>query len=87
MSAQQEAASATVSVVPTEAADFFESRWSGLQKAEAGLAFNARWALDFSKLANKRLRQRCAFSHTIKVGSKFPHERFVGHAVCRALWQ
>jgi hypothetical protein len=43
---QQEAASATVSMVPTEAADSFESRWSGLQKAEADLAFDARWALD-----------------------------------------
>ena len=30
-----------------------------------------------SERANKRLRQCCAFSHTIKVGSKFPHERFV----------
>ena len=29
-----------------EPADFFESRWGGLQKVEAGLAFNARWALD-----------------------------------------
>jgi hypothetical protein len=46
MSPRQEAASATVSVVPTEPADSFESRWSGLQKAETGLAFNARWALD-----------------------------------------
>ena len=45
-SPQQEAASATVSMVPTEPADSFESRWSGLQKAEAGLAFDARWALD-----------------------------------------
>jgi hypothetical protein len=43
---QQEAASAIVTVVPTEPADSFESRWSGLQKAEAALAFNARWALD-----------------------------------------
>jgi hypothetical protein len=43
---QQEAASAPVSMAPTESADSFESRWSGLQKAEAGLAFNARWALD-----------------------------------------
>jgi hypothetical protein len=40
---QQIAASAPVSMVPT---DSFESRWSGLQKAEAALAFNARWALD-----------------------------------------
>ena len=46
MSPQQEAASATVSMVPTGAADSFESRWSGLQKAEAGLAFNARWGMD-----------------------------------------
>ena len=29
-----------------EPADSFESRWGGLQKVEAGLAFNARWALD-----------------------------------------
>jgi hypothetical protein len=43
---QQEAASATVSIVPTETADSFESRWSGLQKAKVGLAFDARWALD-----------------------------------------
>ena len=42
---QQEVPSATMSMVPTGSADFFESR-SGLQKAEAGLAFNARWALD-----------------------------------------
>jgi hypothetical protein len=33
-------------MVPTEHADSFEGRWSGLQKAEEGLAFNARWALD-----------------------------------------
>jgi hypothetical protein len=46
MSLQQEAASATMSMVPTEPADSFESRWNGLQKAEAGLAFDARWALD-----------------------------------------
>ena len=44
MSPQQEAASAAVSMVPT--ADSFESRWSALQKADAGLAFNARWVLD-----------------------------------------
>jgi hypothetical protein len=41
---QQEAASAPMA--PTESADSFESRWSGLQKAEAGLAFDARWAPD-----------------------------------------
>jgi len=46
MPAQQEAASATVSMVPTEPADSFESRWSALQKTAAGLAFNARWVLD-----------------------------------------
>ena len=46
MSPQQEAAWATVSMVPTEPANSFESRWSGLQKAEAGLAFDARWALN-----------------------------------------
>ena len=46
MSPQQEAASAAVSMVPTEPADSFESRWNGSQKAEAGLAFDARWALD-----------------------------------------
>jgi hypothetical protein len=46
MSAQQEAASATMNMVPIEPADSFESRWNGLQKAETGLAFNARWALD-----------------------------------------
>jgi hypothetical protein len=45
MSPQQEAASATVSMLPTEPAASFESRWNGLQKAEAGLAFDARWAL------------------------------------------
>jgi hypothetical protein len=44
-SPQQEAASTAVSVALTAAADSFESRWSGLQKAEAGLPFNARWAL------------------------------------------
>jgi murein L,D-transpeptidase YafK len=43
---QQTAASATVSIVTTEPADSFESRWSGLQKAETGVAFNARWAPD-----------------------------------------
>src|SRR5215831_960075 len=43
---QQEAASAIVSMLPTEPADSFESRWNGLQKAETGLAFDARWALD-----------------------------------------
>ena len=49
--AQQQAASAlarpndsTVSMVPTEVPGSFESRWSGLQKVEAGIAFNARWA-------------------------------------------
>jgi hypothetical protein len=52
MSPQQEAAWATVSMVPTEPADSFESRWSGLQKAEAGLAFNARWALDSQQELN-----------------------------------
>jgi len=46
VAALQEAASATVSMVPTEPADSFESRWSALQKADAGLAFNARWVLD-----------------------------------------
>src|SRR5262249_14747666 len=51
--AQQQAASAlarrndsTVSMVPTEVPSSFESRWSGLQMVEAGLAFNARWALE-----------------------------------------
>ena len=40
---QQIAASAPVSMLPI---DSFESRWGGLQKADAGLPFNARWALD-----------------------------------------
>jgi len=51
--AQQEAASALarrndsiVSRVPTELPGSFESRWSGLQQVEAGLAFNARWSLE-----------------------------------------
>ena len=35
-----------VSTVPPEPADSFDSRWHGLQQAEASLAFNARWALD-----------------------------------------
>ena len=43
---QQEAASTIVSIQPREPTDSFENRWGGLQKAEAGLAFNARWALD-----------------------------------------
>jgi hypothetical protein len=43
---QQEAASTTVGVKPIEPTDSFENRWGGLQKAEAGLAFNARWFLD-----------------------------------------
>ena len=43
---QQEVPSATMSMAPIESANSFESRWSGLQKGEAGLAFNARWALD-----------------------------------------
>jgi hypothetical protein len=51
--AQQQAASAlarrndsTVSMVLTELPSSFEGRWSGLQTVEAGLAFNARWALE-----------------------------------------
>ena len=32
--------------VPPEPANSFDSRWHGLQQAEASLAFNARWALD-----------------------------------------
>jgi hypothetical protein len=43
---QQIAASVPESMAPPESADSFESRWSGLQKAEAGLSFGARWALD-----------------------------------------
>ena len=43
---QQQATSTTVSLPPTEPADSFDGRWSGLQEVEAGLAFNARWALD-----------------------------------------
>jgi hypothetical protein len=43
---QQVAPSAPVSMVPSEPTDSFESRWSGLQRAEAGLPFNDRWALD-----------------------------------------
>ena len=47
MSPQQQApASATLSMAPPEPADSFDSRWSGLEKAEPGLPFNARWALD-----------------------------------------
>jgi hypothetical protein len=34
---QQEVASATMSIVRTEPASSFESRWSGLQKGKAGL--------------------------------------------------
>ena len=45
-SGQQVAASAQVSIVPTEPTNSFESRWGGLQRAEAGLPFNDRWALD-----------------------------------------
>jgi murein L,D-transpeptidase YafK len=40
---KQTAALITVSAVPTEPAETFESRWSGLQKTDAGLPFNARW--------------------------------------------
>jgi hypothetical protein len=43
---QQIAASAPLSIVPTEPTDSFESRWGGLQRAEAGLPFTDRWALD-----------------------------------------
>ena len=43
---QQVAPSAPASMVPSEPTDSFESRWSGLQRAEAGLPFNDRWALD-----------------------------------------
>jgi hypothetical protein len=43
---QQEVASTIVSIQPTEPTDSFENRWGGLQKAEARLAFNARWVLD-----------------------------------------
>ena len=43
--------------------------------AAAMAAIEAVGARRKSERANKRLRQRCAFSHTIKVGSKFPHER------------
>ena len=43
---QQIAASAPVSLLPLEPTDFFESRWKGLRRPDAGLPFNARWALD-----------------------------------------
>jgi hypothetical protein len=43
---QQIAASAPLSIVPTEPTDSFESRWGGLQRAEVGLPFADRWALD-----------------------------------------
>jgi hypothetical protein len=43
---QQAATPAMDGMLPPEPADTFESRWSGLQKAEAGLAFNARWVVD-----------------------------------------
>ena len=35
-----------VSSLPTEPTESFESRWSGLQRSESGVEFNARWALD-----------------------------------------
>ena len=47
MSSQQQEARFGHSEHGTDRAGrLFESRWSGLQKAEAGLPFNARWALD-----------------------------------------
>ena len=36
----------TVSALPTEPTESFESRWSGLQRSESGVEFSARWALD-----------------------------------------
>ena len=45
---QQEVASTIVSIQPTEPTDSFENRWGGLQKAEARLAFNARWVAGFA---------------------------------------
>ena len=36
----------TVSALPTEPIESFESRWSGLQRSESGVEFSARWALD-----------------------------------------
>ena len=35
-----------VSSLPREPTESFESRWSGLQRSESGVEFNARWALD-----------------------------------------
>ena len=46
---QQITASAPVSMRPPEPANSFESRWSGLQRAEAGLPFNDRWAITQTK--------------------------------------
>jgi hypothetical protein len=42
---QQIAASVPLTMVPLEAADSFESRWSGPRQAE-NATFDARWALD-----------------------------------------
>jgi murein L,D-transpeptidase YafK len=43
---QQMAGSVPESIASPGRADSFESRWPGLQKAEASLSFDARWALD-----------------------------------------
>jgi hypothetical protein len=43
---QQIPASVPETMGPPGPADSFESRWTGLQKAEASLSFGARWALD-----------------------------------------
>ena len=55
MSAQQEAASATVSMVPTDPTDSFESRWSALQKSETSVEFKDRWALGSQDLWSDRI--------------------------------
>ena len=46
MPQQQAPASAMLNMIPSEPADSFENRWTGLQRAEPGLPFKARWALD-----------------------------------------
>jgi hypothetical protein len=46
MPQHQAPASAILSILPSEPADSFEERWTGLQRAEPALPFNARWALD-----------------------------------------
>ena len=70
-------------MVLTELPSSFEGRWSGLQTVEAGLAFNARWALE-SQDYNDRVAAASAYASVTSDEAAAPMSKLSWRPLCLA---